>query len=84
MAASLFSKSNSIKASSLASSLSTTLQGLYGNLNILDNIGIISFQKAIEKETVKLAAPRAVAENLILNYKMINESYINSHRKLNL
>ncbi len=65
-------------------SLSIPVPSLYDNLTTLDNLGIISFQKAIEKETIQLAAPRAADDKLILNYKMINESYINAQRKLNL
>ncbi len=52
------------------------------SLNILNNMGIISFQPANVKETVMLTTPRVNAENLILNYKLINESYLNSQRKL--
>jgi len=80
----LFTGSKSIQAAKLASSLSIPVPALYDNLTTLDNLGIISFQKAIEKETIQLAAPRAADDKLILNYKMINESYINAQRKLNL
>jgi len=80
----LFTGSKSIQAAKLASSLSIPVHDLYDNLTTLDNLGIISFQKAIAKETIQLAAPRAADDKLILNYKMINESYINAQRKLNL
>ncbi len=60
------------------------MPALYDKLTTLDNLGIISFQKAIDKETIQLAAPRTADDKLILNYKMINESYINAQRKLNL
>ncbi len=80
----LFAGSKSIQVNKLASSLSIPVPVLYDILTTLDNLGIISFQKAIEKETIQLAAPRAADDKLILNYKMINESYINAQRKLNL
>jgi ATP-dependent DNA helicase RecQ len=80
----LFAGSKSIQVSKLATSLSIPVPVLYDSLTTLDNLGIISFQKAIEKETIQLAAPRAADDKLILNYKMINESYINAQRKLNL
>jgi len=80
----LFSGSKNIQAGKLASSLSIPVSALYDKLTTLDNLGIISFQKAIDKETIQLAAPRTADDKLILNYKMINESYINAQRKLNL
>ena len=80
----LFSGSKSIQVGKLASSLSIPVPALYDKLTTLDNLGIISFQKAIDKETIQLAAPRTAGDKLILNYKMINESYINAQRKLNL
>jgi ATP-dependent DNA helicase RecQ len=49
---------------------------------VLDNAGIISFNPSILKETVKLTTARASDDRLNLNYKYINESYINSKRKL--
>jgi ATP-dependent DNA helicase RecQ len=45
-------------------------------------MGIISFHQAIAKDTVVLTCPRVSAENLNLNYKLINESYLNSQLKL--
>jgi ATP-dependent DNA helicase RecQ len=51
-------------------------------MNVLDNMGIISFAQAIAKETVVLTTQRVEAEKLNLNYKLINESYLNSQRKL--
>jgi ATP-dependent DNA helicase RecQ len=80
----LFSGSKSIQAGKIASSLSIPVPALYDKLTTLDNLGIISFQKAIDKDTIQLTAPRTVGDKLTLNYKMINESYINAQRKLNL
>jgi len=80
----LFSGSKSMQVGKFASSLSIPVPVLYDNLTTLDNLGIISFQKAIDKETIQLSAPRTADDKLILNYKMINESYINAQRKLNL
>ena len=49
---------------------------------ILDNFGIVSFVPAIPEETIKLTTARVTDDQLVLNYKFINESYLNSRRKL--
>jgi len=49
---------------------------------VLDNLGIISFNQSVPKETIKLTTARVAADRLVLNYKSINESYLNSRRKL--
>ncbi len=71
-----------ISASYLANKFSIPEQSFIDSLNILDNMGIISFQQAITKETVVLTTPRVDADKLVLNYKMINESYLNLQHKL--
>jgi ATP-dependent DNA helicase RecQ len=48
----------------------------------LDNLGVISFNQSVPKETIKLTTARVAEDRLILNYKFINESYLNSRRKL--
>lgn len=52
------------------------------SLELLDNMGIISFNKAINEDTLLLITPRVDIDKLILNYKLINESYLNSQKKL--
>ena len=49
---------------------------------VLDNLGIISFNQSVPKETIKLTTARVAEDRLVLNYKFINESYLNSRRKL--
>jgi ATP-dependent DNA helicase RecQ len=71
-----------ISASHLANKLLIPEQIFLDSMNVLDNMGIISFNQAISKETVILTTQRVDAEKLILNYKLINESYLNSQRKL--
>ena len=79
---SIFSSNIKISFAHLAGKFSIPEQSFIDSLNILNNMGIISFQQAIAKETVVLTTSRVNDENLILNYKMINESYLNSQRKL--
>jgi ATP-dependent DNA helicase RecQ len=71
-----------ISAANLANKFQIPEQSFSDSLNILDNMGIISFHQAIAKDTVVLTSPRVNAENLNLNYKLINESYLNSQLKL--
>ena len=78
----IFSSSEKISVANLANNLSIPEQSLLESLNILDNMGIVSFRPAIAKETIILTTPRVNQENLVLNYKLINESYLNSQRKL--
>jgi len=77
-----FSSSIKISTSYLANKFSLSQQSFTDSLTVLDNLGVISFQQAIGKETVILTSTRVEAEKLNLNYKMINESYLNSQRKL--
>lgn len=78
----IFTSPLKISASHLANKLLIPEQVFLDSMNVLDNMGIISFSQAIAKETVILTTQRVEAEKLILNYKLINESYLNSQRKL--
>jgi ATP-dependent DNA helicase RecQ len=51
-------------------------------LNALEYLGILEYSKADGKETVSLTRPRVKSDDLRLNYKLINEFYINSKQKL--
>jgi ATP-dependent DNA helicase RecQ len=66
----------------LSSTLGIPVNEMNESLIILDNLGIISYQPAIPKDTVTLLTPRVPDENLVLNYKLINESYLNARKKL--
>lgn len=79
---SLFISPIKISTVQLANKLLIPEQTFLDSINILDNMGIISFNQAIAKETIILTTQRVEAEKLILNYKLINESYLNSQHKL--
>lgn len=66
----------------LGSTLGIPVSELNESLIILDSLGIISYTPSIQKETVNLLTARVPDENLMLNYKLINESYLNARRKL--
>ena len=78
----IFNAPLKISASHLANKLLIPEQTFLDSMNVLDNMGIISFAQAIAKETIILTTQRVEAEKLNLNYKLINESYLNSQRKL--
>ncbi|MBK9098952.1 MAG: RecQ family ATP-dependent DNA helicase [bacterium] len=78
----LFTSSIKFSSSVLAQKIMLPEQNLIESLSILDNMGIISFNKAIKENTVILTSPRVDADNLKLNFKLINESYLNSQKKL--
>ena len=78
----IFSSSAKFSVASLSNNLSIPEKSLLEYLNVLDSMGLVSFQPAISKETIILTTPRVSQENLVLNYKLINESYLNSQRKL--
>jgi ATP-dependent DNA helicase RecQ len=80
----VLSKAMKISTHQLAKKLLIAEKSIIESLNTLNNIGIISFQQAIDKDTCVLTSPRVNAENLKLNYKLINESFLNAQRKLDL
>ncbi|MCH7771278.1 MAG: RecQ family ATP-dependent DNA helicase [Bacteroidetes bacterium] len=71
-----------ISITHLSELLGIEKENLYESLTTLDNLGVISFHPSIEKETIILTAPRVEKERLRLNYKKINEGYLNSKQKL--
>ena len=78
----IFNSPAKISAAYLANKFSIPEQSFIDSLNVLDNMGVISFEQAITKETVVLTTPRVDADKLVLNYKLINESYLNLQQKL--
>lgn len=79
---SLFSGSVNISAANLSSKYSTPNYIIENTLTTLNNLNIISFEKALTNETVLLTVPRVKAELLSLNYKTLNESYLYAQSKL--
>ena len=78
----LFSVHKQISVYNLSGLLDVSEDALHESLITLDNLGVISYRPSISKETVLLTAPRVEKEGLQLNYKKINESYLNSRKKL--
>ena len=78
----IFNVQKQISIVELSKLISTTEDNLFDSFTTLDNLGIVSFIPSIQKETIQLTTPRTEKERLKLNYKKINESYLNSKQKL--
>lgn len=52
-------------------------------LNTADNLSIITYYKPEARENVKLVIPRVAIDDLILDYKKINERYLFHQQKIN-
>jgi ATP-dependent DNA helicase RecQ len=51
-------------------------------LTVADNLGIITFFNSLSKDNVRLLTPRVKSEQLKLNYKKINETYLLLQKKI--
>ena len=52
------------------------------SLIIMDNLGIGKYTKPLSKNSVLLTSPRINAERLKIDYKRLNESYLNLQKKI--
>jgi ATP-dependent DNA helicase RecQ len=80
----IFSKLTQIDLAALQSETGLTKQETSETLMSLEFLGILEFSKADGKESITIVKPRIRAEELKLNYKLINELYISSKQKLDL
>ena len=78
----IYGSSLKFSVSHLANKFALPVQSFIDSLILLDSMSVLSFQQAITKDTVVLTTPRVDSNKLILNYKLINESYLSSQRKL--
>ncbi|MCJ7553954.1 MAG: ATP-dependent DNA helicase, partial [Ignavibacteriaceae bacterium] len=59
-----------------------TIDELKETLTLLENFGFAEFTEFDSKDLVRLTQPRVKSEELRLNYKRINENYLNGQKKL--
>ncbi|HSP88985.1 MAG TPA: HRDC domain-containing protein, partial [Ignavibacteriaceae bacterium] len=78
----IFSKPVQISISQFTSRLGLDFYDTNETLLVLTNMGIITYDEPITKESVILLQPRTEDKNLKLNYKKILESYINLQKKI--
>ncbi len=51
-------------------------------LMVLENLGVITYKKALASDSVILTSPRVPETRLSINFKKINEAYLHSQNKL--
>jgi ATP-dependent DNA helicase RecQ len=78
----IFLKLSIVNLLHLQSETGLTSEETIDTLKSLEFLGIIEFSKANGKESLSIITPRVRAEDLKLNYKLINELYISSKQKL--
>jgi ATP-dependent DNA helicase RecQ len=78
----IFTNSKSLDINKIQIDTGLTNEEILETLTNLEFLGIIEFTKAELKDTVTLLQPRVKAEELKLNYKLINEFYISAKQKL--
>ncbi len=55
---------------------------VHETLVTLDNLGLIEYRNILSRENILLTVPRVSAEQLKLDYKKINESYLRMQKKI--
>ncbi len=79
---SLFNRAVQISIANLSAQSGLDETEIDESLNLLDNLGILSYNKMTAKESILLLQPRVNSNHLILDYKKINEAYIYLQKKL--
>jgi ATP-dependent DNA helicase RecQ len=80
--AEIFSKKVKLSVKEIAEKIGSNEEIIYNLLNMIASSGIVDFDKAIFSESVTLLHPRVKSSELRLNYKRINETYLNLQRKV--
>ncbi len=78
----IFGKPIRISISHFTSKLGLDFYETHETLTILINMGLISYEEPLTKESVILTEPRTEDKNLKLDYKKILESYLNLQQKI--
>jgi ATP-dependent DNA helicase RecQ len=78
----LFTNRIHISTRGLAEKFNLNPNELVESLTLLNNMGIVFYEKSFEKESIVLTSERVDAKNLRLDYKKILESYLNLQKKI--
>ncbi|MEO8398211.1 MAG: RecQ family ATP-dependent DNA helicase [Ignavibacteriaceae bacterium] len=78
----LFTKKINISIKQLSNKFDLDEDDLNKALITLDNLGIVSYSKIFSKENILLVSPRVNKARLVLDYKKLNESYLNQRGKV--
>jgi len=78
----IFTRPAEISVSQFFSVLNLDYYDIKDILNMLNNMGILSYEEPLSSDSVKLTEPRVEEKKLKLNYKRILESYISLQNKV--
>ncbi len=78
----IFNRRIKFSTRSFSSESGFTKYEITETFTLLENTGFAEFTLFDSKDLVKLSQPRVRAEDLRLNYKRINENYLNGQKKL--
>lgn len=78
----IFLKEVRVSLTEISSGTNIMANELTESLILLDNFGIISFYQSLSKDSARMLSPRMPAKDLKLNFKRINESFLNQHNKV--
>ena len=77
-----YEKKTNISIPKAAEDMKLTEDEVIEALTVADNLGIITFFNSLSKDNVRLLTPRVKSEQLKLNYKKINETYLLLQKKI--
>ncbi len=80
--ASIFDEKTKLSIKSLADDINTSEMEIEGALAILENLGFIEYRRPSAKESAVLITQRIDSNQLRLDYKRINESFLNLQKKI--
>lgn len=78
----IFLKEVRVSVTEISKETNIIINELTESLTILDNFGIISFYQSLSKDSARMLSPRISSKDLKLNFKRINESFLNQHTKV--
>lgn len=78
----IFLKEVRVSLTEISKETNIIINELIESLTILDNFGIISFYQSLSKDSARMLSPRISSKDLKLNFKRINESFLNQHTKV--
>lgn len=71
-----------IELKNISDSLETDVSSINSALEEMNNLGIILYSKPLEQQSVMLLKGRVSSDNLVIDFKKINESYLFQQKKL--
>lgn len=78
----IFLKEVRVSVTEISKETNIIINELIESLTILDNFGIISFYQSLSKDSARMLSPRISSKDLKLNFKRINECFLNQHTKV--